>query len=63
MTITVTGSTGTELVCALSEELGTPVTCHALSMEEMRERQGVAPKMIDSFLARDYREHFIDRTG
>lgn len=42
------------LASALSEVLGTPVTYRALSMDEMRERleqQGVAPKMIDSFLA------------
>lgn len=42
------------LASALSEVLGTPVKYHALTMEEMRQRlekQGVAPKMIDSFLA------------
>lgn len=42
------------LAGALSEVLGTPVSYHALTMEEMRdwlEQQGVAPKMIDSFLA------------
>src|SRR5690606_31069317 len=42
------------LASVLSEELGTPVTYHALSMEEMRarlERQGVGSGMIDSLLA------------
>jgi uncharacterized protein YbjT (DUF2867 family) len=42
------------LAAVLSEELGTPVTYHALSMDEMRARlegQGVGPKMIDSLLA------------
>lgn len=43
-----------DLARVLSEELGKPVIYHALSMEEMRarlERQGVAPKMIESLLA------------
>jgi uncharacterized protein YbjT (DUF2867 family) len=42
------------LASALSEATGAPVSYRALSMEEMRgrlERQGMAPMMIDSFLA------------
>lgn len=43
-----------DLAQVLSKELGKTVTYHALSMDEMRERlekQGVGPKMIDSYLA------------
>ena len=43
-----------ELAEVLTDELGKTVTYHALSMDEMRDRlekQGVGPKMIDSYLA------------